>query len=95
MTEDVTLNERGTVAAMTWIAEHNTPRLSGTVFECQGAPFLIVSSQSDEEIKPILALHPLESWSQINDMKRLCLHVGKEPTWCFWINGKHYFASLY
>lgn len=90
----IELKERGTLAAMQWIADNNAPSLCCQDFSYQGEPFLIVSDQAD--MIAHLAFNPLETWHEVNGMKRLTIaQEGREPHWYFYINGKFYFATLY
>lgn len=91
----IEVSERGTVAAMKWIVENNCPDLNHAIFSCSRRPFLIVSSQSEQDIWAILEQHPVSTWQDINGMKRIALPLGSYPCWYFYIDGRYYHASVW
>ena len=90
------LAERGTIAVMQWIVDNNTPHLCGEIFYHNNQPFLIVSDHNYPGWELILETHPLDTWHDVNGMKRIRVSKeGCEPQWLFCINNKFYFATLY
>lgn len=97
--ETINLQKRGTLAVMEWLAYNNAPTLMAQIFACNGEPFLIVSSESKEAMWARLETHPLKTWDDFNDNKRLTVVIGSdeanEPAFYFNIQGKFYFATIY
>ncbi len=91
----IDVSERGTVAAMKWIAENNCPDLEHAIFSCSGRPYLIVSSQVEQDIWAILEQHPVSTWHDINGMKRIARSQNDNPCWYFCINDHFYFATIW
>lgn len=91
----INVPERGTIAAMKWIAENGCPYLHQTVISYDGIPYLIVSSETEENIRALLEEHPVSAWHDINGMKRLAHPLDSYPCWYFYINGHYYFVSIW
>lgn len=95
----INLTQRGTLAVMEWLALNNTPTLKCQVFAQNGDRFLMVSSESEQDMWARLQVNPLETWDDVKGHKRLAIRFGSEeanePAFFFHINGRFYFATLY